>query len=84
MDTEDQIFRRYKAELDAIGALDRCYYLSPSPTVADRRDYAAGQLQMEETRSRFYAELTACREHGLLSRTVYRNCRTKVTLRNVA
>jgi hypothetical protein len=62
METEDQICRRFEAELAAIAALDRRYYTDPSPTVAERADYAARQVQLESTRSRFYAELGSFRD----------------------
>lgn len=67
METEDQICRRFEAELAAIAVLDRRYYLNPSPTLAERAEYAARQFQLENVRSRFYAELGALRE--------FRRCR---------
>lgn len=57
METEDQICRRYEAELARIAALDHAYYRRPCPTLAERRDYAARQAQREEVRSRLYGEL---------------------------
>lgn len=72
METEDQICRRYEAELAAIAALDRSYYSNPSPTVAERAHHAARQVQLENTRSRFYAELASFREYGLHQ---FRRCR---------
>lgn len=68
METEYEICNRYEAEFATIAALDRLYYLTPSASAADRRDYAARQLRLEELRSRLYAELTAlrqCRLQGL-------------------
>lgn len=65
MESEDEIYKRYEAELAAIAALDRRYYVNPSPTAADRRAYAARQLLLQEARSRFYAELDAYRERRL-------------------
>jgi hypothetical protein len=57
VETEDQICRRFETELAAIAVLDRRYYSNLSPSVAERAVYAARQLQLERTRSRFYAEL---------------------------
>jgi methylphosphotriester-DNA--protein-cysteine methyltransferase len=75
METVDQIYKRYEAEFAAIAALDRRYYLVPSASVAERRDYAARQDQLEEARSRFYAELALCRQHGVRP---FRRCRSMV------
>jgi hypothetical protein len=61
MEPKEQICTRYAGELSAIAALDRRYYLNPSPTLADRYEYAARQLQLEKTRSMFYSELNAFR-----------------------
>jgi hypothetical protein len=61
VETEDQICRRFKAELAAIAALDHRYYMDASPTVAERADYAARQVQLESTRSRFYSKLGSLR-----------------------
>ena len=72
METEDQICRRFEAELAAIAVLDRRYYSSLSPTVAERADYAARQLQLERARSRFYAELESFLEYSLRQ---FRRCR---------
>jgi hypothetical protein len=57
METEAQICRRYEAELARIANLDNAYYRSPCPSLAERRDYAARQAQIEEVRSRLYLEL---------------------------
>jgi hypothetical protein len=62
METEDQLCYRYEKQLAAIAALDRLYYLNPSPTLAERAEYAARQYQLENVRSRYYAELRALRE----------------------
>lgn len=71
METEAEICRRYEAELSAIAALDRCYYLAPCPTRSDRADYAARQNQLQGIRSRFYAELAHARcEQGSTTSTV--------------
>jgi hypothetical protein len=64
MEAEDQICTRYEAELAKLAALDRRFYLTPSPTLADRAAYAARQAQLEDTRSRLYAELSDLREYG--------------------
>ena len=73
METEDQICNRYEADFAVIAALDRRYYLTPSASVAERRAYAARQLQLEEMRSRLYAELAACRQGGVGQ---FRRCRS--------
>jgi len=72
VETEDQICRRFEAELAAIAVLDRRYYSSLSPTVAERADYVARQAQIENTRSRFYAELGFVWEYSLRQ---FRRCR---------
>ena len=73
METEHEICMQYEAELAAIAALDRRYYLTPSASVAQRRDYAARKVQLEEMRSRFYAEIAKCRE---LPVHYFRRCRS--------
>lgn len=65
------MFTRYEAELAAIAALDRCYYLKSCPTSDERRDYALRQAKLEEMRTRFYSELASAYES---SRT-FRRCR---------
>ena len=65
METEHEICRRYEAEFAAISALDRLYYLTSSASIEERREYAARQAQLDEIRSRFYAELAKCREHRI-------------------
>jgi transposase InsO family protein len=64
VETEDQICGRFEAELAAIAALDRRYYANASPSAAERADYAARQVQLESTRSRFYGELGSFREYS--------------------
>ena len=64
MATEEQLFERFEAELSAIASLDRRYYLTPSPTLADRCEYAKRQALLEETRSRFYKQLEVFRKHA--------------------
>ena len=58
MDLEAETCKRYEAELAAIAALDRAYYLNATPTPAERRSYVRRQAQLEEVRARFYAELS--------------------------
>lgn len=65
METQDEICKRYEAEFAAIAALDRRYYGTPSASVAERRDYAARKVHLEELRARLYAELAICRKRGL-------------------
>lgn len=64
METEHEICKRYEAELAAIAALDRRYYLKASLSTAERRDYAARQDRLEMMRSQFYAELARLRDSG--------------------
>lgn len=75
MKREEEICKRYADELAAIAALDRRYYLNPSPALADRKDYAARQAQLEHTRFRFYAELAAFRQQDLRE---LRRCRSVI------
>jgi hypothetical protein len=72
METEGQICRRYEAEFAKIAILDRRYYLTRCASLDERREYAARRAQMEEMRSRFYAELADCRLHIV----AFRHCRT--------
>ena len=76
METEDQICRRYVAELERIAALDHAYYRSLCPTLAERRDYAARQAELEEVRSRLYLELDISRRSGVIS--FHRHCRSVI------
>jgi len=62
METEDKLSARYEAELAAIAAIDRRYYLNPCPSRAEHSDYAARQDRLEESRSRLYAELASLRQ----------------------
>jgi hypothetical protein len=62
MDMEREIRIRYEAELAAIAALDRSYYLNPDPSRADRLNYATRQDQLVALRSRLYAELKMARK----------------------
>lgn len=72
MEIEDQICARYEAELASIAALDRRYYLKASPSLAERRDYAARKDRLEMMRSQFYAEFARVRQSGALES---RRCR---------
>lgn len=82
MEMEHEICARYEPELAAIAALDRSYYLNPSASVDERRDYAARQILLEEIRSRLYAELAACRQQGhQLRRCRSVICRTRHSAR---
>jgi hypothetical protein len=47
---------RYTAELEAIAALDREYYLNPSPNLAERAEYYKRQGYLEQIRQRLYSE----------------------------
>ena len=58
MNLEAETCKRYEAELAAIAALDRAYYLNPTPTAAERGSYVRRQAHLEEVRARFYAQLS--------------------------
>lgn len=75
METEGQLCARYQKQMAAIAALDRRYYLNPCPTIAERRNYATRQAQLEAIRSLLYADLAALRACG--GRLVVR-CRSLV------
>ena len=62
MESEDQICRRYEAQFAAIADLDRAYYLDRAASLAERRDYAARQAELEEMRSKLYSELASVRQ----------------------
>lgn len=66
MTSEHEICRRYEAELATIAPLDRGYYVTSRPTHSERAAFAVRQARLEDTRIRFYAELTACRQQRLL------------------
>lgn len=70
MDWEGQIVQRYEPQLEAIAALDRAYDLNPSPTIAERSEYASRQEQLETVRLRLYAEFASLHE-----RLIFRRCR---------
>jgi hypothetical protein len=65
-DTDESaaIFRRYAAKLEAIAALDRAYYATLSPSLAERAAYYQRQTVLERTRLRLYAELGRVRERA--------------------
>ena len=81
METEEDICDRYEAELAAIAALDRHYYLELHPTSSDRQAYAARKNYLEHVRSRFYAELTAFRLDRFLRIRECRPCRSIIRRR---
>jgi hypothetical protein len=58
------IFRRYAAKLEAIAALDRAYFVTKSPSLAERAAYHQRQAVLERTRLRLYAELDRVRERA--------------------
>ena len=51
------MYKRYAARLEAIAALDRVYYATPSPNLVERADYYQRQAVLERIRLRLYAEL---------------------------
>lgn len=55
---QPDIYMRYVAELEAIGALDREYYRNPSPNLAQRAEYYNRQEYLELIRQRLYSELS--------------------------
>jgi hypothetical protein len=58
---ETEICKRYEAELAAIAALDRAYYLNATPAPADRASYVRRQAHLEDVRAQLYAELSTVR-----------------------
>lgn len=68
MQTEEEICSRYEVAFSSIAALDRRYYLNPSASISERRDYAARQELLVQLRYRFYTELRACREYASIRR----------------
>jgi hypothetical protein len=54
--SQPDIYMRYAAELETIAALDREYYLNPSPNLAERAEYYKRQEYLEQTRQRLYSE----------------------------
>jgi hypothetical protein len=58
------IFRRYAAKLEAIAELDRAYFATKSPSLAERAAYYQRQAVLERTRLRLYAELDRVRERA--------------------
>lgn len=58
------IFRRYAAKLEAIAALDRAYYVCPSPSLLERAEYHQRKAVLERMRLRLYAELGRVRERA--------------------
>ena len=58
------IFRRYAAKLEAIAALDRAYFATKSPSLAERAAYYQRQALLERTRLRLCAELDRVRDRA--------------------
>jgi hypothetical protein len=76
METEDQICTRYERELARIAARDHVYYRSLCPNLAERREYAARQAQLEEVRSRLYLELDILHRSAVIP--FHRRCRSVI------
>ena len=55
---QPDMYMRYAAELEAIAALDREYYLNPLPNLAERAEYYKRQEYLEQIRQRLYSELS--------------------------
>lgn len=58
------IFKRYAAKLEAIASLDRAYYATPSPSLAERAEHYQRQAVLERMRLRLYAELGRVRQRA--------------------
>jgi hypothetical protein len=58
------IYQRYSAKLEVIAALDRAYFATESPSLAERAAYYRRQAVLERTRLRLYAELGRVRERA--------------------
>ena len=78
METEYEICKRYAAQLAAIAALDRSYYLNPCANRTDRSDYAARQNYLQEMRFQFYADLASLQHNGFVP---HRHCRSLIRKR---
>jgi hypothetical protein len=61
-ESEVAICERYAAKLEAIAALDRSYYETPSPSGLERAEYYQRQAVLERMRLRLYAELDRVRQ----------------------
>jgi len=61
VDIEAETVKRYEADLAAIAALDRDYYLNATPTPAERAGYVRRQAHLEQLRVQFYAEMSTVR-----------------------
>jgi hypothetical protein len=68
----DDLCARHETDLAEIAALDRRFYLDPSPSLAERQAYAARKVRLEELRSRFYAEFAARQQKDVPQ---FRRCR---------
>ena len=55
---QPDMYMRYAAELEAIAALDREYYLNPLPNLAERAEYYNRQEYLHRIRQRLYSELS--------------------------
>lgn len=58
------IVRRYAAKLEAVAALDRAYFATKSPNLAQRAAYHQRQAVLARIRLRLYAELGRVRERA--------------------
>lgn len=61
---ESAVFKRYAPKLEAIAALDRAYYATPSPSLIERTDYYQRQAVLQRIRLRLYAELDRVRQRA--------------------
>ncbi|GEM_PF-4095409 len=61
MDAKTKICTRYAAQLAAIAAIDRTYYLNGTATTADRANYFRRQNDLKQLRALLYAELSRVR-----------------------
>ncbi len=61
---ESAVFKGYAAKLEAIAALDRAYYATPSPSLIERADYYQRQAVLQRIRLRLYTELDRVRQRA--------------------
>ncbi len=61
-ESENAIFERYAAKLEAIAMLDRMYHAAPSPSLVERAEYHQRQDVLERMRLWLYAELDRIRQ----------------------
>jgi len=57
-------FKRYAAKLATIAALNREYYTTSSPSLAQRAEYYQRQAVLERIRLRLYSELGRVRQRA--------------------